>query len=102
MTLLQQAVRREGGEPVDDGTVLASAHRVFVDMRSSISKGDKAVIEEVERGEDHIKAKYNEALKDEKLSLTARETIQEAYTSVRMGHDQMSALKHAIQASAGR
>lgn len=99
VTLLRQAVRREGGEPADDGTVLASAHRVFVDMRSSISKGDKAVIEEVERGEDHIKAKYNEALKDEQLSLESRDAIQQAYTSVQLGHDQMSALKHAIQAS---
>jgi uncharacterized protein (TIGR02284 family) len=51
----------------------------------------------VERGEDHIKAKYDEALKDDKLSLSARESIQQAYTSVRQGHDQMSAIKHAVQ-----
>jgi uncharacterized protein (TIGR02284 family) len=102
VTLLRQAVRHEGGEPADDGTVLASAHRVFVDMRSSMSKGDKAVIEEVERGEDHIKAKYNDALKDDELSLASREAIQQAYTSVRQGHDQMSALKHAIEGDRAR
>lgn len=94
---LREAVRREGGEPADDGTVLASAHRMFTGLRASMSKGDKAVIDEVERGEDHIKAKYDDALKDDKLSLSARETIQQAYASVRQGHDQMSALKHSMQ-----
>jgi uncharacterized protein (TIGR02284 family) len=93
---LRDAVRREGGEPADDGTVLASAHRVFVGLRSSMSHGDKAVIDEVERGEDHIKAKYDEALKDDKLSMAARESIQQAYMSVQQGHDQMSAIKHSI------
>jgi len=93
---LREAVRREGGEPADDGTVLASAHRAFVGLRSSMSHGDKAVIDEVERGEDHIKAKYDEALKDEKLSMAARETIQQAYASVRQGHDQMSAIKRSM------
>ncbi|WP_109126089.1 PA2169 family four-helix-bundle protein [Dyella sp. C11] len=94
---LREAVRREGGEPADDGTVLASAHRVFVGLRNTLSRGDKAVIDEVERGEDHIKSKYDDALKDDKLSLSARESIQQAYTSVRQGHDQMSAIKHAIR-----
>lgn len=94
---LREAVRREGGEPADDGTVLASAHRVFVGLRASMSRGDKAVVEEVERGEDHLKSKYEDALKDEKLSMSARETIQQAYASVRQGHDQMSAIKQSLQ-----
>ena len=96
-TTLRQAVRQEGGEPEDDGTVLASAHRMFVGMRASMSKDDKAVIEEVERGEDHIKGKYEDALKDEKLSSAARDVIQRCYTSVRAGHDEMSAIKHSMQ-----
>lgn len=99
-TRLRDAVRREGGEPADDGTVLASAHRVFVGLRSSMGRGDKALVEEVERGEDHIKAKYDDALKDAELSPAARETIQQAYASIRQGHDQMSAIKHAMQAGA--
>jgi len=96
-TRLREAVRQEGGEPADDGTVLASAHRMFVGLRSSMSKGDKAVIDEVERGEDHIKAKYDDALKDDKLSTGTRQAIQLAYASVRQGHDQMSAIKHSMQ-----
>lgn len=96
---LQSVVRQEGGKPQDDGTVLASAHRVFVNLRSSMSKGDTAVVDEVERGEDHIKAKYESAMKDDELSALARNAIDQAYGSIRSGHDEMSKLKHAIHAS---
>ncbi|WP_199099115.1 PA2169 family four-helix-bundle protein [Dyella sp. ASV21] len=93
---LQHAVQSAGGKPEDEGTILASAHRVFVDIRSSLSKGDTAVIDEVERGEDHIKAKYESAMKDEKLSPAAHRVIDEVYSSVRSGHDEMRNLKHAM------
>lgn len=95
---LQAYVVAQGGEAQDDGTVLASAHRVFVDLRASLSKGDKAVVEEVERGEDHLKHKYEDALKDVELSPDARDTIDRAYSSVRRGHDEMSRLKHGLEA----
>lgn len=39
----------------------------FTGPRGSISQREKAVIDEVERREDHVKTKYNKALKDEKL-----------------------------------
>jgi uncharacterized protein (TIGR02284 family) len=97
---LRATVTSLGGKPEDDGTVLASAHRVFVDLRASMSKGDKAVIDEVERGEDHIKAKYESALKDQELTPTSRSLIQQAYTSVRSGHDEMRDLKHSLEGRA--
>ena len=50
--VLQRQVRTLGGKPDDDGTVLASAHRLFVNLRKSLSSGDTAVVDEVERGED--------------------------------------------------
>lgn len=92
---LRTCVRGLGGTPEDDGTVLASAHRVFMDMRSHMSRDDKGVVEEIERGEDHIKSKFEDALKDEKLGPEARSAVQAAYTSVRAGHDEMSELKHS-------
>jgi len=96
VSALREVVRHDGGQPEDDGTVLASAHRMFTGLRASMSKDDKAVIEEVERSEDHIKDKYETAIKDDKLSVEAREVIQRCYTSVRAGHDQMSAIKHSL------
>ena len=95
---LQAEVSRLGGNPEDDGTALAAAHRVFVDLKSSITgRDDKAVINEVERGEDHIKHKFEAALNDDDLSADARAVVQRAYESVRRGHDRVRDLKHALE-----
>lgn len=94
--VLQRQVRALGGTPDDDGTVLASAHRVFTNLRNKISSGDTAVVDEVERGEDHIKAKFENALKDKDISPSTLAVVNEAYTSVKQGHDQMRDLKHAL------
>jgi uncharacterized protein (TIGR02284 family) len=97
---LQQCVRSLGGTPEDDGTVLASAHRMFVNLRTSITSADNtAVVDEVERGEDHIKHKFEEAMNDNELSPPAMSAIADVYTSVRSGHDQMRDLKKMLHAA---
>jgi uncharacterized protein (TIGR02284 family) len=97
---LQGEVRRLGGDAEDDGTVLASMHRTFLDLKAAVTgRDDKAIVNEVERGEDHILHKFQEALKDEKLSPETRTAIQTAFASVRTGHDQMRDLEHAMEAS---
>ncbi len=95
----QDKVRAIGGNPEDDGTVLAGAHRVFLKLRDAVTgNDDDAVVAEVERGEDHLKAKYDDALRDDDIDSEVRTMIQTAYDSVRKGHDQMSNLKHAMGA----
>lgn len=96
-TNLRAVVHELGGEPKDDGTLLASIHRMFLDLRANMSKGDKAVVEEVERGEDHIKQKFEDALEDKEVQLQARAAIELAYTSVKVGHDEARKLKHAYE-----
>lgn len=94
---LQQGVRSLGGEPEDDGTALASAHRMFVNLRASLtSKDNTAVVDEVERGEDHIKAKFEDAMEDTELSPATMAVITGVYTSVRSGHDQMRDIKKTL------
>lgn len=96
---LQETVRSLGGTPNDDGSLKADLHRRWVDLRAAITGGggDKAIIEEVERGEDYLKSKYDAALEDTGLSPTAQAAIREAYQSVRAGHDRASALKHSME-----
>ncbi|MGK6355797.1 PA2169 family four-helix-bundle protein [Sphingomonas sp. DT-207] len=99
LTKLQAEVGRLGGNPEDDGTTLAAAHRGFLDLKAAVTgRDDKAIIDEVERGEDHIKAKYESALEKADLSPQVRQVIQEAYVSVKEGHDQMRDLKHSMEA----
>jgi uncharacterized protein (TIGR02284 family) len=96
---LQAYVRELGGEPDTDGSIAAGAHRAFMGLKAAITgKDDKAIIAEVERGEDVIKHKFEEAMSDSELSPEARNVIDRCYQSVKEGHDQMSNLKHRLQA----
>ena len=94
---LQQHVVSLGGDANDDGSLKADLHRRFEDLRTALGGGDKAVIEEVERGEDYIKGKYETALADDDLSAETRAILQEAFQSIRAGHDRASQLKHSMQ-----
>lgn len=93
---LQQEVRTFGGEPETDQSMLGKAHNKFVDLKNAVAGGSEtAVIDEVERGEDVIKAKFEKALNDEDLPANARQAVSEAYTSIKTDHDEISRLKHA-------
>lgn len=97
---LRQHVRSLGGDPQDDGSILAGAHRAFMNLRDAVTgTDDEAVIAEVERGEDHIKEKFETALQDGNLSTDTRSKISECYESVKSGHDQMRDLKHGLNAT---
>ena len=66
----------------------------------ALGGGDKAVIEEIERGEDYLKEEYDRVLAD---GITTPETlavVRQAYESVIRGHDQASWLKKEAQAAA--
>lgn len=97
VTRLQEEVRRLGGNPEDDSSFLAAAHRTFMDMKHAVTgSDDKAVINEVERGEDVLKEKYDTALREASLSPEVKAVILEAYGSVREGHDRASQWKHSM------
>lgn len=91
---LQQHVEALGGTPEDEGSVLASAHRMFTNLRKSLHD-ETAVIDEVERGEGHIRHKFEDALEDEDVSPPTHALIADAYRSVRSGHERMDALRRA-------
>ncbi|MES2904360.1 MAG: PA2169 family four-helix-bundle protein [Pseudomonadota bacterium] len=92
-------VRRLGGTPDEDGTVLGKTHQVFLDLKAAVTgRDDKSIVNEVERGEDYLKEKFETALKADDLTPESRTVIERAYESVRKGHDQISALKHGMEA----
>ena len=95
---LRAEVRRLGGDPEDDGSFLGKTHQRFEDLKAAITGQDEqAVINEVERGEDYLKEKYEAALNSDTLSGEARSVVERCYQSVRSGHDQMSQLKHGME-----
>ena len=95
---LREEVRRLGGNPEDDGSFLGKTHQRFEDLKAAITGQDEqAVINEVERGEDYLKEKFETALNGGTLSGETRAVVERAYQSVRSGHDQMSQLKHGME-----
>ena len=97
---LREEVRRLGGDPEESGSFMGAAHQRFEDLKAALTgRDEKAIVNEVERGEDHIKAKFEDALKDDALSQPVRAAIETGYGSVRAGHDQMRDLKHSLEAA---
>ena len=96
---LRTEVRRLGGDPEDGGTFLGKVHQRFLDLKAAIAgRDEKAIVDEVERGEDYLKEKFETALKSGYLSSEVRAAVERANQSVRSGHDQVSALKHKLEA----
>ena len=96
--ILRAEVRRLGGNPEDDGSFLGKAHQRFEDLKAAVTgRDEKAIINEVERGEDYLKEKFETALEGDTLSGDTRAVVERCYQSVRAGHDQMSQLKHGME-----
>ncbi len=98
---LRSEVRRLGGEPEDGGSFMGKTHQRLEDLKAAITGGnDKAIINEVERGEDYLKDKFETALESDDLRAESRDVVERCYQSVRDGHDQMSQLKHGLETEA--
>ena len=96
---LRREVRRLGGDPEDSGSFLGKTHQRYLDLKAAIAgRDEKKIVDEVERGEDYLKEKFETALKEGDLSGESRAAVERAYQSVRSGHDQVSQLKHGLEA----
>lgn len=90
---LQAEVRRLGGDPETSTSVAADLHRGWVNFKSMLTgKDDKAVLEEVERGEDYALKAYKDAReKLAKHQLTATDIsyslVERQLQGVQRNHD---------------
>lgn len=94
---LSAAVRGLGGDPESHGSILAKAHRAFLDIKHALLRNDDSVVGSIDSGEGFIATKFEKALGDAEISAATRETIRRAYESVKTGHDQMEGLKHSLE-----
>ena len=96
-TMLQAEVGRLGGDPSDGGSLLGSAHQIFLDMKSAITgKDDDAILAEVNRGEEYLRDKFDTALADADLGSSTRDVIGQAAQSVRQGADSVRGFNNAM------
>ncbi len=95
---LSSEVRRVGGDPTDSGSAMGKAHHVWEDLKGAVTgHDDQAIINETESAEDYLKEQYEDALN--KLNGDPRQVVEQCYQQVRQGHDEMSQLKHQMEAT---
>ncbi len=90
---LQAMVAGNAETPTTSGSFSAAAHRTWMDLRAVLGGGDQAILDEAERGEDQIKAKYEEALKDMGGNEPCCDTLREHFAAVKSSHDEVKALR---------
>ena len=93
---LQNEVTRLGGDPENTGSVAATLHRGWINIKSAVTGADEnAVIAECERGEDSAVSNYQDALGDQNLPADIRSIVERQYTQIKEAHDRVRALERA-------
>jgi uncharacterized protein (TIGR02284 family) len=93
---LQNEVLRLGGDPEQAGSVAASLHRGWMNIKSAVTGEDEnAVLAEAERGEDAAVASYKDALADANLPSDVRAIVERQYAQVQEAHDRVRNLERA-------
>ena len=97
---LQAEVRRLGGDPEQTGSVAATLHRGWINIKSAVTGEDEAaVISECERGEDSAVRNYQEAI-NAGLPADVRAIVERQYTEVKEAHERIRALERVSGAGA--
>lgn len=91
---LQDEVRRLGGEPADSGSLAASVHRGWMDLKSAVAGDDRAVLAECERGDEAALSAYGDAL-DSDLPASVRAVVERQFAEVRKARDKVRELSSA-------
>ncbi len=90
---LRELVLSFGQNPESAGTLLAAAHRGWMDFKTTIFANDGvAILNECERGEDSAKNAYIEAL-EKPLPNKALDVVKMQSTSINESHDNIKYLR---------
>lgn len=96
---LQARVIALGGKAEDRGTIAGAAHRGWLKVKSTVEDSNIAVLEEVERGQDHAKAEYSKAAKAD-LPPELKALVLKQRDGVIRNHDRIRDLRNQYKAAA--
>ncbi len=92
---LQTAIATIGEAPEDEGSLKGTAHRWWMNIRSTVTGGDEhSVLADAERGEDEIKQRYEKTLK-ETAGSPLNSLLQNQYIKVKARHDEIRDMRDA-------
>ncbi len=94
---LRQYIELNDEEASDAGSIKGKVHRWWLSARGAMTDGDNyAVLAEAERGEDVIKERYEEVLK-ETAGSALNDLLLKQYAEVKKGHDLVRDLRDATK-----
>jgi uncharacterized protein (TIGR02284 family) len=97
---LQDEVRRLGGEPEESGSVTASLHRGWMDIRAAVTGGEESsILAECERGEDAAMSSYRSAFNVD-LPANVRQIVERQFAEIKEAHNRIRNLDRAAGAGA--
>ncbi len=87
---LQTLVRELGGDPETTGSISASLHRGWINIKSAVTgKDEAAILNEAERGEDSAKKAYTDV----------KSVVNKQSEAVLAGHDRVRDLRDSANAA---
>ena len=97
VTELQDHVQDTGEKAEDDGSAMAAVHRAWIKVRAAVNAGDPyPILCEAEKGEDYIKAAYEDVLK-ETAGSAVNDVLTRQYAIVKAGHDRVRDLRDSFK-----
>ncbi len=90
---LESEIAQLGGTPTQSSSITGALHRLWTNLKSFVTaRNDKAILEEVERGEDVAKSAYERAVA-KPLPPRVHAIIDRQYRGVRENHDRVRDLR---------
>lgn len=94
---LSELLKMNGKVSEYQGSFKAKVHRWWIDLKAKFTDGDEhAILAEAERGEDAIKAMYEEVL-PEIAGNPANHVLLEQYGQIKEGHDHVRDLRDSFK-----
>jgi uncharacterized protein (TIGR02284 family) len=97
---LDRLIRENGGEPTwKEGSLTGAAHRMWVDLRTALSRNERQVIlEEVARGESAAEEAYDDALR-QNLPSHILQVVKQQHRRVRETRNRYRAMARSGQSN---
>jgi uncharacterized protein (TIGR02284 family) len=100
---LEIEVRRLGGDPEKTGSTAGAIHRVWMDIKGTLTgKDDHAILSECERGEDSAVKTYKEAIQSGNLPTNILSIVERQFQSIQQVHDRIKQFRDAKAATSRR
>jgi len=94
---LQSLVVGMGGYAEDSGSAMGTVHRGWMAVKGTLAGySDRAILEEVERGEDSALSSYRKAL-EQPLTPASRSVVERQLEGVKRNHAQIHALRDQVR-----